>query len=133
MRKEREEEKQEGSIGQLPITKEIGFTIDGVYIPLTIEAEDEKLYRSAADRFSELVMTYREDYRTDKEVINDKLYRLMAGFEMAVSCKREEIKNDIHPIEDRLQTLCTSVENYLQEQEQDEFWQMLLERNAWGD
>ncbi|WP_303086483.1 cell division protein ZapA [Porphyromonas circumdentaria] len=121
--KKRDRDKADEVLATSSRTKSINMTIDGESFSLNVEPSTELAYRLSAGTFNRAIDTYRSAFPPETPGISGGLYRLMAGLEMAFLYEEEKKLRDSKPVEQRLEALCERVELFLEEQEQDEFWQ----------
>jgi len=93
---------------KLPITLHV-YDED---IKVTINREDEELYRNAAKRITDRYNVYAKAYKGKK---SDKTIGLMTLIDIALSYEREKGRNDVTPFNEMLTRLTREIEDTLGE------------------
>ena len=81
-------------------------------IEVTINREDEELYRNAAKRITDRYNVYAKAYKGKK---SDKTIGLMTLIDIALSYERAKDRNDVGPYNDMLTRLTAEIEETLGE------------------
>jgi len=81
-------------------------------IEVTINRDDEELYRSAAKRITDRYNIYAKAYKGKK---SDKTIGLMTLIDIALSYEKERSRNDVAPFNDMLARLTAEIEETLGE------------------
>jgi cell division protein ZapA len=79
--------------------------------PLVIDSKDEEIVRAATMQLRQKITSYRETYKN--EIVSDLDIITMVAIEIATSHLRLEGKNDIVPVNNKIQQLDNELKDYL--------------------
>lgn len=88
----------------------IKVSIDGITLPMTVLATEEKIYRDAASLIQERIQRLRDMY---PNVPNDKYYYIMAMLNTAVDAVRTSNRVDDNPYRECIADLTREIDKII--------------------